>query len=49
MKKIWFDEAREDYVYRQMQDKRTLKRISDTSDTEEGVVLHTMKQIYDMC
>ena len=28
MKKIWFDEAWEDYTYWQMQDKRTLKRIN---------------------
>ena len=27
MKKIWFDEAWEDYTYWQMQDKKTLKRI----------------------
>lgn len=28
MKKIWFDEAWEDYLYWQMQDKKTLKRIN---------------------
>ncbi len=28
MKKIWFDEAWEDYTYWQTQDKRTLKRIN---------------------
>lgn len=28
MKKIWFDEAWEDYMYWQMQDKKTLKRIN---------------------
>ena len=28
MKKIWFDEAWLDYVYWQMQDKKTLKRIN---------------------
>lgn len=28
MKKIWFDEAWEDYTYWQMQDKKTLKRIN---------------------
>ena len=28
MKKIWFDEAWEDYIYWQMQDKKTLKRIN---------------------
>lgn len=27
MKKIWFDEAWEDYLYWQTQDKKTLKRI----------------------
>ncbi len=29
MKKIWFDEAWEDYLYWQQQDKRTLKRINN--------------------
>ena len=28
MKKIWFDEAWEDYIYWQAQDKKTLKRIN---------------------
>lgn len=28
MKKIWFDEAWEDYLYWQSQDKKTLKRIN---------------------
>ena len=28
MKKIWFDEAWEDYMYWQMQEKKTLKRIN---------------------
>ncbi len=28
MKKIWFDEAWEDYTYWQTQDKKTLKRIN---------------------
>lgn len=28
MKKIWFDEAWEDYLYWQTQDKKTLKRIN---------------------
>ncbi len=28
MKKIWFDEAWEDYTYWQAQDKKTLKRIN---------------------
>lgn len=28
MKKIWFDEAWDDYVYWQTQDKKTLKRIN---------------------
>ena len=28
MKKIWFDEAWEDYTYWQIQDKKTLKRIN---------------------
>ena len=29
MKKIWFDEAWEDYMYWQTQDKKTLKRINN--------------------
>lgn len=29
MRKIWFDEAWEDYLYWQMQDKKILKRIRD--------------------
>ena len=28
MKKIWFDEAWEEYLYWQMQDKKTIKRIN---------------------
>lgn len=28
MHKVWFDEAWEDYLYWQMQDKKTLKRIN---------------------
>lgn len=28
MRKIWFDEAWEDYLYWQLQDKKTLKRIN---------------------
>lgn len=28
MKKVWFDEAWEDYTYWQMQDKKTLRRIN---------------------
>ena len=28
MKKIWFDEAWDDYLYWQTQDKKTLKRIN---------------------
>ena len=28
MKKIWFDEAWEDYIYRQNQDKKTIRRIN---------------------
>lgn len=37
MKKIWFDEAGEDYVYWQMQDKKTLKRINMLlKDIERG-------------
>ena len=28
MKKIWFDEAREDYLFWQTQDKKTLRRIN---------------------
>ena len=37
MKKIWFDEAWEDYIYWQMQDKKTLKRINMLlKDIERG-------------
>lgn len=37
MKKIWFDEAWEDYIYWQMQDKRTLKKINILlKDIERG-------------
>ena len=28
MKKIWFDEAWQDYLYWQLQDKKTLKRVN---------------------
>ncbi len=28
MRKVWFDEAWEDYLYWQTQDKKTLKRIN---------------------
>ncbi len=28
MRKIWFDEAWEDYLYWQLQDKKTLKRVN---------------------
>ena len=37
MKKVWFDEAGEDYTYWQMQDKKTLKRINVLlKDIERG-------------
>lgn len=37
MKKIWFDEAWEDYTYWQLQDKKTLKRINMLlKDIERG-------------
>ena len=37
MKKIWFDEAWEDYLYWQLQDKKTLKRINTLlKDIERG-------------
>ena len=37
MKKIWFDEAWEDYIYWQKQDKKTLKRINMLlKDIERG-------------
>ena len=37
MKKIWFDEAWDDYIYWQMQDKKTLKRINMLlKDIERG-------------
>ena len=37
MKKIWFDEAWEDYLYWQSQDKKTLKRVNGLiKDTERN-------------
>lgn len=37
MKKIWFEEAWEDYLYWQKQDKKTLKRINALlKDVERG-------------
>lgn len=37
MKKVWFDEAWEDYLYWQTQDKKTLKRINALlKDIERG-------------
>ena len=37
MKKIWFDEAWEDYLFWQRQDKKTLKRINSLlKDIERG-------------
>lgn len=37
MKKIWFDEAWDDYMYWQTQDKKTLKRINQLiRDIERG-------------
>ncbi|MDE6641407.1 MAG: Txe/YoeB family addiction module toxin [Acetatifactor sp.] len=37
MKKIWFDEAWEDYIYWQTQDKKTLRRINMLlKDIERG-------------
>lgn len=37
MRKIWFDEAWEDYLYWQSQDKKTLKRINTLlKDVERG-------------
>ena len=37
MKKIWFDEAWDDYTYWQPQDKKTLKRINQLiRDIERG-------------
>lgn len=37
MKKIWFDEAWEDYTYWQLQDRKTLKRINMLlKDIERG-------------
>ena len=40
MHKIWFDEAWEDYLYWQSQDKKTLKRINNLlKDTERNPFL----------
>ncbi|BDF47606.1 Txe/YoeB family addiction module toxin [Eisenbergiella sp.] len=37
MKKVWFDEAWDDYLYWQMQDRKTLKRINALlKDIERG-------------
>lgn len=37
MKKIWFEEAWEDYLYWQLQDRKTLKRINSLlKDTERS-------------
>lgn len=37
MKKIWFDEAWDEYLYWQMQDKKTLRRINTLlKDIERG-------------
>ena len=37
MKKIWFDEAWDDYLYWQQQDKKTIKRINTLlKDIERG-------------
>ncbi len=37
MHKIWFDEAWDDYLYWQLQDKKTLKRINNLlKDTERN-------------
>ena len=37
MRKVWFDEAWEDYIYWQTQDKKTLKRINILlKDIERG-------------
>ena len=35
MNKIWFDEAWEDYIYWQQQDKKTLKRINKLIEDAE--------------
>ena len=37
MKKIWFDEAWEDYTYWQIQDKKTLKRINIERENFNGI------------
>lgn len=37
MKKIWFEEAWDDYIYWQQQDKKTIKRINNLiKDIERG-------------
>lgn len=37
MRKVWFEEAWEDYIYWQAQDKKTLKRINSIlKDIERG-------------
>lgn len=39
MKKIWTDDAWEDYLYWQTQDKKTLKRINNTLSV--GYIQHS--------
>jgi toxin YoeB len=37
MKKVWFDEEWQDYIYWQTQDKKTLKRVNNLlKDIERG-------------
>ena len=50
MKKIWFDEAWEDYIYWQTQDKKTLKRINSLTDFSSYSCRMADKSVsYDSC
>ena len=41
MKKLWADRAWDDYLYWQMQDKKTLKRINELIKSTEKIILVT--------
>ena len=47
MRKIWFDEAWEDYTYWQKQDKKTLKRINTIISNATGQPFEKVEQDTD--
>ena len=50
MKKIWSDEAWDDYLYWQTQDKKTLKRINKLiKDIERGKGNPSLKTLEQLC